>query len=290
MAGTEQEAARRGVLLCLAVAFGVAWGVWALIALQGGLARLPIPILGALLVLAMYAPTAGTLAAWAWADRAALRLSGVQRRGPWRWLLVAYLAVPLLLLAGAALSVATGVQQVDPTFQVLRETFARQGLEPPPPPPLGLALLFALPSFLVAPLLNVLATIGEELGWRGYLFARLRPLGVRRAALLVGLVWGIWHAPLIAQGYNYPGAPALGPLLMTGLTLTYGVLLAWLRVRSGSVWPAALAHGALNAEAGTVAVFLTPADPLVGAPLGWVGLVPVALVALALLVWGRWDP
>jgi membrane protease YdiL (CAAX protease family) len=181
------------------------------------------------------------------------------------------------------------VQQLDPTFSVLREGFLRAGREPPPTPPFEVAVLMALPAFLIAPLINTLVAIGEEVGWRGYLWARWQPLGPRRAALAIGVIWGVWHAPIIVQGHNYPGEPLLGPLLMVVLTVAYGVILAWLRARSGSVWPAALAHGALNAEGGAVAVFLTPADRLVGAPIGIVALIPALLVALALLRFGRWE-
>jgi membrane protease YdiL (CAAX protease family) len=288
MAAAMREPApvRRGLLVFGAVAFGMAWTLWALLWLGGGLER---PEAGAFLVASMYAPALGVLAAWRLADPAALRVSGLRRRGPWRWYLLTYALVPLLLLLGAALCVLVGVQRLDPTFSLLREQAARLGVEAPPPPPLQVALPMALPAFLIAPLLNVVATIGEELGWRGYLWARLQPLGARQAAALIGVIWGVWHAPLIAMGYNYPHSPVPGPLLMTGLTVVYGVILGWLRARSGSVWPAALAHGALNAQAGAVAVFLTPASTLVGAPIGIVALAPAAVFA-ALLLWrGNWQ-
>ncbi|HZR99226.1 MAG TPA: CPBP family intramembrane glutamic endopeptidase [Chloroflexota bacterium] len=277
----------RGVLVFLAVAFGVAWALWGLLWLGGGLAR---PDSYAFLVASMYGPALGVLAAWRLADPQALRVSGVRRRGPWRWYLWAYLLIPALLILGAAFCVLVGVQRLDPTFALIREQAARLGQPPPPPPPLGVAVLMALPAFVVGPFLNVPATIGEELGWRGYLWARLKPLGPRRAAVLIGLIWGGWHAPLIAMGYNYPDAPLLGPLLMTGFTVVYGVILGWLRARSGSVWPAALAHGAINAEALAVAVFLTPASRLAGAPIGVVALAPAAVCAAWLLWRGRWTP
>ncbi|HLH25902.1 MAG TPA: CPBP family intramembrane glutamic endopeptidase [Chloroflexota bacterium] len=281
----ERANVRRGLLLFLAVAFGMAWALWGLLWLRGGLAH---PRSVVVLVVSMYAPALGVLAAWRLADRPALRLSGVRRRGPWRAYLWAYLLIPALLILGAALCVLVGVQRVDPTFSLVREQFERLGRPAPPPPPMPVALFMALPAFVVAPALNVLATIGEELGWRGYLWARLQPLGPRRAALLIGVIWGVWHAPLIAIGYNYPGSPVLGPLLMVGFTVVYGVALAWLRARSGSVWPAALAHGAINAEAGAIAVFLTAASPLVGAPIGLVALLPAAACAGLLLWRGPW--
>jgi uncharacterized protein len=282
--------AGRGVLVCLAVAFGVAWALWGVLWLGGGLVRRDS---FAFLVVSMYAPALGVLAAWRLADPQALRLSGMRRRGPWRWYALTYLLIPALLLLGAALCVLLGVQRLDPTFSLLREQAARLGQPVPPPPPLGVALLMALPVLVVGPLVNVAATIGEELGWRGYLWARLAPLGPRRAALLIGVIWGVWHAPLIAMGYNYPESPVLGPLLMVAFTTVYGVVLAWLRARSESVWPAALAHGAINAEAGGLMVFLTPASHLVGVPIGLVAIVPAAVLAGWLLwrgTWGAGDP
>ena len=92
------------------------------------------------------------------------------------------------------------------------------------------------------------------------------------------------------MGWNYPGEPVLGPPMMVAFAVIYGVILAWLRLRSGSVWTAALAHGAVNAEAPGLPLFLTPASPLVGAPLGWVALLPAVLFAVALLRFARWDP
>jgi uncharacterized protein len=289
-APTRVPDVRRGMRLFLLVAFGVAWALWGLAALAGGLGN-PLAVL--LLVVSMYAPTLGTLAARRWADPDALRVTGLRHHGPWRWYLLVYVLIPALLLAGAALSVLLGIQHFDPTLGVLREMLQanadRAGLPPPELPSLGRAILLSVPVLLVAPLFNTLAAIGEEIGWRGYLLARLQPLGPRRAAVAVGAIWGVWHAPIIAMGHNYPGEPLLGPPLMVVFTVVYGVIFAWLRLRSGSVWVAGLAHGAVNAEAGLTVIFLTRASPLVGTPIGWVTLIPAALVALALFRFGRWD-
>jgi membrane protease YdiL (CAAX protease family) len=71
--------------------------------------------------------------------------------------------------------------------------------------------VFSVLQGLVAGLtINVIAALGEELGWRGLLLRELSPLGFWRVSLLTGFVWGLWHAPLIVQGHNFPDAPYVG--------------------------------------------------------------------------------
>ena len=113
-----------------------------------------------------------------------------------------------------------------------------------------LAQLAAL--LLLAGTLGTLALLpgaaGEEIGWRGYLLPRLVAAGVPQPILLTGLVWGLWHlVPLFASGYAAGPWSVLsaGTLLISAVSL--GFVLAWLRLDSGSIWPAAVAHAAWNA-------------------------------------------
>jgi membrane protease YdiL (CAAX protease family) len=155
-----------------------------------------------------------------------------------------------------------------------------------------LVLLQVVQSLLIAPVINALPTLGEEFGWRAYLQPKLLPLGWRRAMLLVGIIWGAWHWPIIALGYNYgleyAGAPWLGMLAFAWFTTTFGTILGWLTVRGGSVWPAVIGHGALNGIAALPALMIMgEPNPLLG-PLahGVLAGVPTALVAL----WMWWNP
>jgi membrane protease YdiL (CAAX protease family) len=159
--------------------------------------------------------------------------------------------------------------------------------------PVSTGMLVALQLALlpVAALINLVPALGEELGWRGWLLPRLMPLGTLPALLITGVVWGVWHAPLVLLGYDYPDAPGwLGVTAMVGMCIPIGALLGWLRLRSGSVWPAALAHAAFNGAAGTHLLFARAGehvDTTQATILGWSGwIVPLALVAL-LFVTGR---
>jgi membrane protease YdiL (CAAX protease family) len=89
---------------------------------------------------------------------------------------------------------------------------------------------------------------GEELGWRGYLLVRMRDAGLPRPVLLGGVVWGLWHVPLIVTGQYTVGANvALAVPVFCLDIVAASYLFAYVRLRSGSVWPAVLAHAAWNA-------------------------------------------
>jgi membrane protease YdiL (CAAX protease family) len=239
------------------------------------------------------------------------RRPGVARRlgllaPDWRRLLV-FLAIGLVAPIAASLGAvgvgaAIGWYEPDLAFSgyraLLRAQIEATGGDPEPMLAIftpavivgTMALNVVLGSFI-----NVVFALGEELGWRGWLLPRLMPLGAWPAMILSGALWGLWHAPVILLGYNYPSAPVAGVALFVGFCVVWGVLHGWTRVASGSVWPAALMHGAVNASAGLSVLFAkegaTPDNVWVGlvGVSGWI-LPVVAIVALAALgaLPGRW--
>jgi membrane protease YdiL (CAAX protease family) len=90
--------------------------------------------------------------------------------------------------------------------------------------------------------------LGEELGWRGFLVPRLaRVTGFDGVALASGLVWAVWHVPLILFAGYSAGAPALYSVAcFTVMVVGISYLFAWVTLRSGSVWPAVLLHASHN--------------------------------------------
>ena len=97
-----------------------------------------------------------------------------------------------------------------------------------------------------------MAAFGEEIGWRGFLLPLLtEELGIQKAVLLNGILWGIAHAPLVCFGLNYtgdyPGAPWYGILMMVLFATSTGIFLSDLTLKSRSIFPACIAHGAINA-------------------------------------------
>jgi membrane protease YdiL (CAAX protease family) len=97
-------------------------------------------------------------------------------------------------------------------------------------------------------------TLGEELGWRGYIQEKLlRKYGLTWGFITLGAIWGYWHLPIILMGYNFPNHPVLGALLLMPIgTIFLGIFLGWLYLRSKSIWMPALAHASINLFSGFI--------------------------------------
>lgn len=150
--------------------------------------------------------------------------------------------------------------------------------------------MLALQALIGGATLNAFFAMGEELGWRGLLLKEWRAQGFWPVALLVGLIWGIWHAPLILLGHNYPENPQIGVAMMTLWCIGISPLIQWVRLKARSVAAAALFHGMINATAGLSTVLLTGAGELVGGLLGVAGLIVLALADVALYFWLKAHP
>ncbi len=111
---------------------------------------------------------------------------------------------------------------------------------------------------------NAAAAFGEELGWRGLLQNELLPLGFWQASLIIGVIWGLWHAPLILQGHNYPDNPQWGVLMMIVFTTLITPLFTYITCKAKSVIAASIFHGSVNAGTGLSLIVLSGSDLIVG--------------------------
>ncbi len=155
---------------------------------------------------------------------------------------------------------------------------------PPGLSPATLIILGTVQSLLLAPILAIVIYFGEEYGWRGYLQNELIKIGRVRGVLLVGLIWGAWHWPIILMGVNYPGHPLLGVLLMTLYSTGNAVVLGYAVLRSGSVLLSAYLHGLIDQLINfIVALGFRPYDPAFAFGIGIYGIVTLAMVVLLIL-------
>lgn len=142
-------------------------------------------------------------------------------------------------------------------------------------------------GLIYGPTINAVAAFGEEYGWRGFLLKQYSYLGFWKMSLIIGIIWGFWHAPIIIQGYNYPQNPVLGVFMMIGFTVLLTPLIVYIRIRSGSVITAAIMHGCINATAGLSLLFTTGGSDLTVGLMGLAGFIAMAIVNLVLLVYDR---
>ncbi|MER5644905.1 type II CAAX endopeptidase family protein [Streptosporangium sp. NPDC002524] len=247
-------------------------------------------ILPAVGVLAAWLVARRTGQSWSWGRDVGLTL-GPSRRRTIGLIGLGWFGTSLIVFASIALSVVLGLLALDLNgLSVLREV---QRL-PVVSQPLSDSLLELLPKIasivFFEPLLLLLPALGEEVGWRGWLVPRLQRYGIWVALLLSGVIWGAWHAPYTLLGYNYPNLGAWAALMVIGLCTFYGVVLAWLRLRSGSVWPAAISHAALNSSANVVLLIGdadAPYNPAIANVTGVIGWLVLGCVAVVLL--RRWP-
>lgn len=126
---------------------------------------------------------------------------------------------------------------------------------------------------------NTIAALGEELLWRGYLWEKLKDRGFWQASYLIGLLWGIWHMPLIYfLGYNYPGWPAIGSFIFIILCMLMSPFLSYFRQKGNSILPASFFHGVFNAAPGLCFILFKQFDSL------WVGLTSIPFIGLLFLL------
>lgn len=95
---------------------------------------------------------------------------------------------------------------------------------------------------------NMVFALGEEIGWRGLLVPQLSKLtSFTKTALISGLMWAVWHYPVIAltdYGMDIPIPYAI--LVFTLGLILNSFIFTWFTIKSGSVWPAVVLHGAGN--------------------------------------------
>jgi len=157
------------------------------------------------------------------------------------------------------------------------------GFQIPRPTSIGGGALLALAS-LVASSVYIIAALGEELFWRGYLWEKMKVRGFWKASLLIGAGWGLWHWPIIVMGRHYPGFPLSGSLTMITFAIFASPLATYYRVRSKSVIGAAIFHAFMNISATAAFILFVNPNELFLDVEGLAGLAGLSLINCAFFV------
>jgi len=144
-----------------------------------------------------------------------------------------------------------------------------------------------LQGLLAGITINAVAGFGEELGWRGFLQKELGYLGFWKSSIIIGLIWGVWHAPIILQGHNYPEHPQAGVLMMIIFTLLLSPIFSYVRLRAKSVIAAAIIHGSLNATVGLPLMVIKGGNDLIVGGTGLAGFIVLVLANAGIFIYDR---
>ena len=205
------------------------------------------------------------------------------------------LATTALLMLAAVLYFAVFPSRLDTSGSWLATAYGGQWTPEALKTELGVTttsylIQYGLLAVTLAPLANMIPAVGEEAGWRGYMMPRLKErLGLLNGRLLGGVIWGVWHWPLMLlvgyeYGTNYLGAPLLGLVVWCVVCFALNTLLDILYEKTECIWVPAVAHGAFNAIAALPQVLTNPADTYYNVlgpmPIGLIGMLPMLAVAV----------
>lgn len=212
------------------------------------------------------------------------------RWGEWRWQWRSYLVPFGYALVAYAIVWATGLgvfgnpEFIDPLPETLGWSTGSAA---------GNVLVFLLLTGTVGMVQSLSRALGEEIGWRGFLAPALTGrMGYTKASLIVGLIWGAWHIPgLVFADYNGGTPPWFAISCFMTMVVASSFIMTWFRLRSGSLWTAAVMHASHNLF---IQAFFTPMTGASGEitpyaidEFGFV--LPLVMMALAFWFWLRRD-
>ncbi len=260
----------RGVVAYLIGAFTIAWADLAVAGYLGfssdpqqyRVATLP----------AVFAPAVAAYVVRKWVTREGFSDAGLRPnlRKRWPYYLFAWFYPGLMAVGAIALMMCMGARPAEPipAFWLLFRVA---------PLPLELTVGSLAASTLIW---------GEEFGWRGYLQVRLLARRPALAAVATGLIWALWHAPGLLWGAVLSIDLALSAVVLAMGAVLGSVVLGWLRLRTGSIWPATLFHAAQNTaiSAGTLTTLISVMAGR-GWDWSWISWVLYLIPLAALCVW-----
>lgn len=200
-----------------------------------------------------------------------------------------YFAPALLIFLSCALYFLIFPTSFDSGFTTLKQMAESGGKTISNPE--NILLLSVLEIIIIGPIVNIIPTMGEELGWRGYLLPKLRCLFSDRASLIItGCIWGLWHLPIIVMGHNYGkeyfGYPWFGIMAMVVFCAALGVIEGYISIRLNSSIPSAMIHSTVNAGAGLPLLLIKGSyNTLLGPSItGIIGGLPFIVLAVILFI------
>ena len=285
---------KRTILLFVFLAYALAWIIWLTLWLSGVGLNSPWSQLAS--IVAMWMPALAVFLL----GKITNQPSGIKSKlvvnlkKNWRFYLLAIWFPAVISFLGAGLYFLVFPSNFSLGFESIQAILQEKGVSQSTIPLSSLVLIQILASLTCAPFLNSFFALGEEIGWRGYLYPALRGrFSLVQTHVLLALIWSLWHLPINLQGYNYGlsyfAYPVLGVVAMFLFCFSLGILLSWLLEKTGSIWTSALIHGAITATAGLGLLFQLPGEKVSSllilgpSPTGMLSVLPCLVLALLIL-------
>lgn len=209
----------------------------------------------------------------------------------WAWLVAWMLPVVLVLLAIFVNTLLPGVEintdmssmiPMDQVSEEQKELFVKL-LNPA-----ILTLVTIISGLCAGVTINAVFAFGEEYGWRNYLVSALKEKKFICASVFIGIVWGIWHFPLILLGHNYPQHSVAGVFMMVVFCVLASFIETYFVLKTKSVFTAAIFHGTINAVAGLNITLVKGGNDLLNGLTGLSGFFVIAIVVAVIYVFDKY--
>lgn len=231
------------LFIYLLFSFGLVWIPTIAYGLNGG--NYDSPMMSLILAYSMLCPGLAVLITRritgegiALVGKDSLQLGIDLKNKKWIWFVLGFIAPVLYCDLGQLLFMAIFPETYHPAG------FDAMGLSG------GYLFLISVSGWMTG-IIGSFGALGEEIGWRTYLYPKLEELmGPVKAVIVGGIIWGVWHYPAIYMGHTfgtgYWGEPWSGFFVFTVSSVSMGALLYLLTKKTGSVWPAAILHAVHN--------------------------------------------
>ena len=302
---TEVNSSNKTLFKYLGWTFGLGWGIQVVVWFITGNAVVNDP--GNSLLMSSIAQM--IMAAMMFVPLLAVLLSGEKLKGmgwkPWisgnvRTLLFAWFMPAILTAIGTTIYFLIFPTHLDLTGEALIQIAGPEVLEQMTSQGITYPAFVALSMVSVVtsvPIVNALVSVGEEAGWRGYMYPVLKEkFGKTGGRIIGGIIWGMWHWPLILLmgfkfGSDYIGAPVLGLPVFCISLICIGIICDYAYEKTGCIWYPSIIHGELNAAASVTLVMTTSktawARLLGPSAHGLLAGVPIMICAVLIVAFGR---
>lgn len=205
-----------------------------------------------------------------------------------RWFAVAWLLPVVFNVAAMFASALFPPMRFSTETPILQDALAQMSQSIPDIDAYKLLAITIVSGLSAGITINALFAFGEEIAWRGWLLKQFEGVNFLKASLIIGVFWGIWHAPLIAMGHNYAQHPFIGLGMMIVCCVLLTPVIQYIRVKSKSVITAAIFHGTLNAGAGMSLMYIDNFNDLLGGSAGLAGFLVLLVINCSLFAIDKW--